>query len=1029
MTGNLPQASIADCVAFVSWMERRLLLAGRGDEISTSTNKPDGQFWLGRLAPEDQINSTSAQDRLNRMEPCAIGIRVLLKEEGPWTFDVRVRMRAWIATDRVNWNKSPEVDETIRITATDAAQQTFGAKELQAALKAAVGSDVLRAEIRIEIEESHEGLEMLIQVVNTSPMPDNVPDRQIKDRRLYEVSIAIDGLDTDPYMLEALPDSFRYDRRVPAYGVNCGVQQKGTTLSTTDTITAERARPKFWGSRYDEPSLTFEKLEADPFPDLELLVSGLRKWGDEVWSSAALDDRAAKHGWSGEMRAEAGAEAKKFEQEYERIADGLIQLRSNSMLLRSFSLMNRSMKRASAGRGYSSWRPFQVGFILANLSCIVEPTKEADVVDIVWFATGGGKTETYLGLLVTAALYDRMRGKSHGVTAWTRFPLRLLSLQQLQRFADAMAAAEMVRREENIGGDVFATGFLVGDGATPNRIPVDPKPDAALDIDKEDETTLRRFKRLQKCPFCSSRSISMNFDRDLWRLNHVCENADCVWPEKALPFHIVDEEVYRFLPTIIVGTLDKAASIGMQGAMRGLAGPPIGLCPRPGHGFTYVPRSARPHGCFVPGCKQAALPLPTDGKLFGPSYRLQDELHLLRDSLGAVDAHYEALFDGLEEELCGNRPKILASSATLQGYEGQIDVLYRRAGRVFPQQGPSIEEGFWTASSDELMRKYVAIAPRGLTIEYVIDRMATEMQNAVRLLISNPDKICKEIGVDVDKAASLIALYGTQVIYGNTLRDLDAVQRSIQSGQIRPDDGKPLNTENLTGRTDFENVAKILERLEKPEDEMDKRIHLITASSMMSHGVDIDRLNVMVMAGIPLGSAEFIQATARVGRRYPGLVFVIHKIGRERDASVFRSFEKFVLQGDRFIEPIPITRKSRRVLERTIAGLEMARILAIHEPAAKKSLAKLGTLKNFLRDGGFDLKADRAAIMHYLGLSEEHDAKLVADLNEWFDQFERNLVRPTPNMEWGSDACPTGAPMRSLRDVEEQVPLYLDRRP
>jgi hypothetical protein len=521
----------------------------------------------------------------------------------------------------------------------------------------------------------------------------------------------------------------------------------------------------------------------------------------------------------------------------------------------------------------------------------------------------------------------------------------------------------------------------------------------------------------------------MKFDRDLWRLDHVCENPECEWPEKALPFHIVDEEVYRFLPTIVVGTLDKAASIGMQGAMRGLAGPPIGICSRPGHGFTYVPRSARPRGCFVPGCKSAALPLPMDGRLFGPSYRLQDELHLLRDSLGAVDAHYEALFDGLEEELCGHRPKILASSATLEGYEGQIDVLYRRNGRVFPQQGPSTEEGFWTASSDELMRKYIAIAPRGLTIEYVIDRMATEMQNAVRLLISDPVRVCNEIGVDVSKAASLLSFYGTQVIYGNTLRDLDAVQRSIQSGQIRPDDGKPLHHEVLTGRTDFENVARILERLEKPEDDPEQRIHLITASSMMSHGVDIDRLNVMVMAGIPLGSAEFIQATARVGRRYPGLVFVIHKIGRERDASVFRSFEKFVLQGDRFIEPIPITRKSRRVLERTIAGLEMARVLTIHEPAARKSLAKLATLRGFLRDGGFDLKADRAAILHYLGLSTEHDAKLVQDLDEWFDQFERNIMKPTPNMEWGSDACPDGKPMISLRDVEEQVPLYLDRRP
>src|SRR4029453_623298 len=101
---------------------------------------------------------------------------------------------------------------------------------------------------------------------------------------------------------------------------------------------------------------------------------------------------------------------------------------------------------------------------------------------------------------------------------------------------------------------------------------------------------------------------------------------------------------------------------------------------------------------------------------------------------------------------------------------------------------------------------------------------------------------------------------------------------------------------------------------------------------MLSHGVDVDRLNVMVMLGLPLATAEFIQATSRVGRRWPGLVFVVHKIPRERDASVFRSFAPFVLQGDRFVEPVPVTGRSRRVLDRTVAGMMLARVLMLHEP-------------------------------------------------------------------------------------------------
>lgn len=1011
-------------VKFVRWLEHRLLVAGRGDDETASVNDPSGMFWLGRLASEDQVNGPTSQDRIGRMEPCAIGIRVRPERPAPWSFDVEVGMHVWIP-DKRNWLKSPRAVETFHVVVPKDGDYTFGAAQIRDALKTATGFDVMAAEVRVEARHGSEGVpELFVQLVNTSPKE----DKRLKDTRLYETQLSISGLATKPFMIEALPDSFRYDRRIPAYGVNCGVEEDGGTLTTTDMIGVEKSRPEYWGSTAAQPALTFDALDGDPFPPLEALVSALRDWGRDIWSPSALDARAARHGWAPEMRAEAAGESDKFELELARIERGLDHLKENADLLRSFRLMNRAMSRASRGRGYDRWRPFQVGFILANLACIVEPAGESDIVDIVWFATGGGKTETYLGLLITAAMFDRLRGKTHGVTAWTRFPLRLLSLQQLQRFADAMAAAEMVRRADGIEGSTFSSGFLVGNGATPNKIPVEKKNESDIDIDAEDETSLLRFKRLQKCPFCGSRDLKMSFDRNLWRLDHVCTNQACDWPDKVLPFHIVDEEIFRFLPTIVVGTLDKAATIGMQGAMRGLAGPPLGMCPKPGHGFTYSPRVARPQGCFVPGCKHATGPLPMNGKLFGPSYRLQDELHLLRDSLGAVDAHYEALFDGLEEELCGHRPKILASSATLEGYQGQIGVLYRREGRVFPLQGPSTEEGFWTSSSDDLMRRYVAIAPRGLTIEFVIDRMATEMQNAVRLLSSDPVQTCNQIGVDPACAPDLLLRYGTQVIYGNTLRDLDAIQRSINSGQIRPADGKDLHHEILTGRTDFENVAVILERLEKPEPAPEDRIHLITASSMMSHGVDIDRLNVMVMAGLPLGSAEFIQATARVGRRWPGLVFVIHKIGRERDASVFRSFEKFVKQGDRFIEPIPITRKSRRVLERTISGLAMARILTIHEPNAGRSLALLASLKKFLTDGGMSIAAERAAIIRYLGITVDGDARLAEDLERWFELFEQNIVRQTPDMKFGSDASPSGSPMISLRDVDEQIPLYLDRR-
>jgi hypothetical protein len=226
----------------------------------------------------------------------------------------------------------------------------------------------------------------------------------------------------------------------------------------------------------------------------------------------------------------------------------------------------------------------------------------------------------------------------------------------------------------------------------------------------------------------------------------------------------------------------------------------------------------------------------------------------------------------------------------------------------------------------------------------------------------------------------------------------------------------------LTGRVEFEEVKRTLDRLETAEQRYEDRLHLIAASSMMSHGVDIDRLNVMIMLAFPLGVAEFIQATARVGRKWPALVLVVPKMTRERDASVYRAFPEFVSHGDRFVEPIPITRKSRRVLERTISGLEMARINLIHEPASNGRITMIRELNRYTQANPDMLAADERSIATDLGI-DENDEFMRAQLHVWFDGFARNLREPPADARFPSDASPTGAPMTSLRDVEEQAPL------
>lgn len=1008
---------------FVSWLERRVLIEARGDDEQDSPVDPTGRFWLGRLGPKDFV--TRPDERGDRLEPCAIGLRLRPVSSGPWKFTVTVRFCLWRRHKRTSdssglrwaFEKTSFIEVQVPVDVTNSTvDQIFGEALLKDALNG-MGFSGLTADVRVRLTGRNPSCSALeVTFVNTSQ-----ENSDLADGRFFEASLSVAGLDHRPFDLESLPDSFRFNRKVKAYGINCGIEESEGNLRTSDGPGVTRHRPDFWAHAEKKPDISFEGLARDPRESALELVRIFELWASDVWSEKTLARRGDDEGWSDGMRDEAATARQDFLGELERIRQGVELLTANADLCRAFQLMNRSMAISARGR-YSEWRPFQFAFLLANLKCLATPEPENDIVDIVWFATGGGKTETYLGLILTAAFLDRMRGKISGITAWSRFPLRMLSLQQTQRFANALAAAELIRREVGIEGDQFSLGFLVGGTSTPNRIKKESDK-ANEDVDKIEERT-NPFKLIDRCPFCREPNVSTSFDRVLWRLDHRCSNNDCPTNGLPLPIHVVDDEIWRFLPTVVIGTLDKAANISRQTGMRGLVGSPRGVCTKPGHGYTYAVRSAFPNGCMVPDCTGGTPgPLPMAEPLFGATFHLQDELHLLRDSLGAVDAHYECVMDGIQEEISGTKPKILASSATLSGYAKQVDVLYRRKARVFPQPPPKDGQGFWATDSNQLMRRYVALAPRRLTVEFVVDRLIVTLQKAVRQLITAPSAICSELGIDVCYAPFLVDLYGTNVVYGNTLQDIDAVVRSseTQYAELNP----PPNVATLTGRVDLEEVRETLDRLESPEPEFEKRLHLIAASSMMSHGVDIDRLNVMIMLAFPLGVAEFIQATARVGRRWPALVLVVPKMTRERDTSVYRAFPEFITHGDRFVEPIPITRKSRRVLERTISGLELARINLVHEPSSMASITTIKSLNAYVRAHPTALTDDECAIAEDLGI-EADDEFMSQQLSRWFEQFSRNLREPPSESIFLSQLCPTGSPMTSLRDVEEQAPIKGD---
>lgn len=1007
--------AVAAAEKVITWFKRSVVEDATGEGVRRIETQPSGTFWLGRLVSLEAVLHDNQDSRGDRLDPCSMGVRFIPDGPAPWRFEAGIKAVAWLKNrEDGSWTKTDSIDVKLSVNVPADSEFSIGQSELKAALSRITGANVLEARLDVSAIRMADRTEVTVTLVNCSPEESTVLD----DTRLYECSLEVTGARHHPFSLEALPDSFRYDRNVPAYGLNCGIAAEVVgNLHTIDDPTCDRFRPRFWPENEPEIAFRFADLASDPFPSATDLVAALKRWGDQNWSTSELTRRAREEAWSDGMLQEAKTGAQEFTKELLRLEAGIEALRTIPDLLQAFKDMNASMIHSANGK-YDAWRPFQFGFLLANISDLGTGVG-SDVADVVWFATGGGKTETYLGLLVTAGFLDRLRGKTHGITAWSRFPLRMLSLQQTQRFANALAAAELTRRERGIGGEPFSLGFFVGGAATPNSIKAEPRED---EPDPDDPAMPARFKLLEKCPFCHHESIVMAFDHLTWTLRHQCSNDACPWPEDALPVYIVDDEIYRFLPTVVVGTLDKAANLGMQAAMRGFVGAPAGLCSEKGHGHVYAKRSTKPNGCLVPGCRGRRSRLPQPAEAYGPSFRLQDELHLLRDSLGAVDAHYEALLDDMETELCGRRPKILASSATLSGYDKQVSVLYRREARVFPQPPPKSGSGFWSSDTKALMRRYVALAPRGVTIEHAIDRILTVLQRCIRRLEREPSKVCQELGIDHSLAAGLVELYGTDVVYGNTLRDLDAVERSVDGQQVRVDGA--VNTASLTGRTGFKEVRETLRRLEVPEAAFNERVHVVTASSMMSHGVDIDRLNVMVMIGLPLGTAEFIQTTARVGRTWPGLVFVLHKIGRERDAAVFRAFDKFVEHGDRFVEPIPITRRSRRVLDRTLPGIMHARLLHLHEARCDEPLTRPAKVRALRASGRLDLQAEETSISEMLELDGAMDQPMKDELSQWMGRYSR-LVDDPPDVQFSNQLYPGQTPpMRSLRDVEEPVHVY-----
>jgi hypothetical protein len=762
-----------------------------------------------------------------------------------------------------------------------------------------------------------------------------------------------------------------------------------------------------------------------------------------------------------------------------RIERGIAVLRDDAEALDAFRVANRAVARAlrarlGAGLGTPAWRPFQLAFILINLPGITDPAAlDREIVDLLYFPTGGGKTEAYLGLAAFAIVLRRLRHPQDGalggsgVTVVMRYTLRLLTIDQLSRAAGMMCALELERDAavERFGVWPFEIGLWVGRAATPNRMGAKGDGDSASARARVNQYKAdSKFKPspipLEECPWCGtpftpdSFSLEPNADQPR-HLRIVCMNFECDFSgDRALPIVAVDEPLYRRLPAFLIATVDKFATLPWVGDSGALLG---GADRHDQDGF-YGAASAGKGKLLV-----KALP--------PPDLVIQDELHLISGPLGTVAGLYEAAIDGLCERVLDGatvRPKVVASTATVRRAQDQVQALFARAStEIFPPPGPERHDSFFAQvvpATAAPARRYVGIAAPGRNPKVVMRRVWLALLGA-------GERLYRDHGGHRNHDNPVDG-YMTLIGYFNSLRELGGARRIVEEEiattvrvygdrrrigetpglfQDRTTFGEPVE---LTSRVSTDRVANTRGRLGLPFYEYE-RVDVALATNMISVGLDIPRLGLMSVLGQPKSAAEYIQATSRVGRSddAPGLVVTLLNVGKPRDRSHYERFRHFHETFYRAVEVGSVTPFSARALDRAFAGALVTfarhsqRVLTPPLGAEKLAGVRVGLeqqlkvlFEHRLQEQQLDddERAQRVASVQerIVDLLDTWQAIVSADHEHGIDlQYQRlerkNLKSPKPLLhdildddfhQSGSEKFRVG---RSLRGVEPSVNLFL----
>jgi hypothetical protein len=674
---------------------------------------------------------------------------------------------------------------------------------------------------------------------------------------------------------------------------------------------------------------------------------------------------------------------------YERLQQGIDTLKNDEKALAAFRFANRAMATQRVRSQYAlamrrgqdvtvdsfdvlknrSWRPFQLAFLLLSIPSLADPSHSDRVkpveayADLLWFPTGGGKTEAYLGVAAFTMAIRRMQGNlggydsSRGLAVIMRYTLRLLTLQQFQRATALICAMEVLRREalskgdKCLGTEPFTIGLWVGNRVTPGTTEESHK--AIEDIRNPGRYNAGAASpaQLTSCPWCGSEIVpgqNIEVDKGAGRTLVYCgdKKSRCDFskgkssklPHPGIPVLVVDDEIYHRPPSMMIATVDKFAMMAWRGQVRTLFGRVGQECER--HGLLW--QSSGCTGTHPAGKGLTATKVKAVRPIRPPDLIIQDEFHLISGPLGTMVALYETVVDELCSWKYGDqtvKPKIIASTATVRKAKEQVNHVFMRQVSVFPPHGLDVEDNFFSVQRpiEEMPgRRYLGVCSPGSSRPAMLIRVYTAFLTAAQALFDR-------FGEPADPYMSMVG-------YFNSLRELGGMKRlaedDVQTRSYRVQMSmvtRPAlaqrsvnNIRELTSRVSSQDIPKYLDQLEvKFKAEFDatagkyvtrwqegeaRAIDVLLATNMLSVGVDVNRLGLMAVNGQPKGTAEYIQATSRVGRSFPGLVCTVLTWARPRDLSHYEAFEHYHATFYKHVEAQSVTPFSPRAMDRGLTG-------------------------------------------------------------------------------------------------------------